>query len=76
MILDSLDLNLMPSILPSIRQALAALAETKKTQDIVDITNQSSKEGIRIVIELRKDADVENFTLMTMPPVGKSGPFT
>jgi len=40
---------------------VAALAETKKTQDIVDITNQSSKEGIRIVIELRKDADVENF---------------
>ena len=41
---------------------VASLAETKKTQDIVDITNQSSKEGIRIVIELRKDADVENFT--------------
>ncbi len=43
---------------------VAALAETKKTQDIVDITNQSSKEGIRIVIELRKDADVENFKNM------------
>ncbi len=41
---------------------VAALAETKKTQDIVDISNQSSKEGIRIVIELRKDADPENFT--------------
>ena len=43
---------------------VAALSETKKTQDIVDITNQSSKEGIRIVIELRKDADVENFVNM------------
>ncbi len=43
---------------------VAALAETKKTQDIVDITNQSSKEGIRIVIELRKDADIENFKNM------------
>ncbi len=42
-------------------QDVAELAETKKTSDIVDITNQSSKEGIRIVIELRKDADVENF---------------
>ncbi len=42
-------------------QDVAALAETKKTNDIVDITNQSSKEGIRIVIELRRDADVENF---------------
>ena len=41
---------------------VAALSETKKTQDIVDISNQSSKEGIRIVIELRKDCDVENFT--------------
>lgn len=43
---------------------VAVLAETKKTQDIVDISNQSSKEGIRIVIELRKDADVENFKNM------------
>ncbi len=43
---------------------VASLAETKKTQDIVDISNQSSKEGIRIVIELRKDADVENFMNM------------
>lgn len=40
---------------------VASLAETKKTNDIVDITNQSSKDGIRIVIELRKDADVDNF---------------
>ena len=37
-----------------------SLVETKKTSDIVDITNQSSKEGIRIVIEMRKGADAEN----------------
>ena len=37
-----------------------SLVETKKTNDIVDITNQSSKEGIRIVVELRKGADAEN----------------
>ncbi len=43
---------------------VATLAETKKTNDIIDITNQSSKDGIRIVIELRKDADVENFINM------------
>ncbi len=42
-------------------QDVAALSETKKTLDIVDISNQSSKEGIRIVIELKKDADPENF---------------
>lgn len=40
---------------------VAGLVETKKTQDVTDISNQSSKEGIRIVIELRKDADAENF---------------
>lgn len=43
---------------------VAALAEAKKTVDIADISNQSSKEGIRIVIELRKDADVDNFVNM------------
>lgn len=43
---------------------VASLAETKKTTDIVDISNQSSKEGIRIVIELRKDADTDNFINM------------
>lgn len=35
------------------------LVETKKTNDIVDISNQSSKEGIRIVLELRRGADVD-----------------
>ena len=39
---------------------VAALAEKKITNDIIDITNQSDKEGIRIVIELRKDTDIEN----------------
>lgn len=40
------------------------LVETKKTTDIVDISNQSSKEGIRIVIELKRGADVENLKNM------------
>ena len=35
------------------------LVETKATSDIVDITNQSSKEGIRIVLDLKKGADIE-----------------
>ena len=43
---------------------VANLSETKKTMDVVDISNQSSKEGIRIVIELKKDADVDNFINM------------
>lgn len=41
-----------------------ALVESKKTNDIVDISNQSSKEGIRIVLELRRNADVENLKNM------------
>ena len=43
---------------------VASLVESKKTNDITDISNQSSKEGIRIVLELRKDADVENLKKM------------
>ena len=41
---------------------VAALIETRKTTDIVDISNQSSKEGIRIVLELRRGADAEALT--------------
>lgn len=43
---------------------VATLVETKKAPDITDISNQSSKEGIRIVLELKKGADVENLTNM------------
>ena len=43
---------------------ICALVEAKKTNDIVDISNQSSKEGIRIVLELKKDADIENLKNM------------
>lgn len=41
---------------------VANLVESKKTTDITDISNQSSKEGIRIVLELKKGADIENIT--------------
>ena len=43
---------------------MAGLIESKKTTDITDISNQSSKEGIRIVLELKKGADVENLKNM------------
>ena len=36
-----------------------SLVESKKTNDIIDITNQSSKDGIRIVLDLKKGANVE-----------------
>ena len=40
------------------------LIETKKTQDITDISNESSKEGIRIVLELKKNVDVDKLINM------------
>ena len=40
------------------------LVESKKTSDITDISNQSSKEGIRIVIELKRGADADNLINM------------
>ena len=39
---------------------VAQLIENKKITDITDISNQSSKEGIRIVLETKKDADIDN----------------
>ena len=43
---------------------VAGLVESKKTTDITDISNQSSKEGIRIVLELKKGADAQNLINM------------
>ena len=43
---------------------VANLVDSKKTTDITDISNQSSKEGIRIVLELKRGADVENLKNM------------
>ena len=37
----------------------AALVESRKLPEVVDISNQSSKEGMRIVLELKRDADIE-----------------
>lgn len=39
---------------------VSSLVENKVTNDIIDISNQSSKDGIRIVLEIRKGADPEN----------------
>ena len=40
------------------------LVETRKAPDIVDISNQSSKDGIRIVLELKKNADTNQIINM------------
>ena len=38
---------------------VANLVDSKKLSDVVDISNQSDKNGTRIVLELKKDADIE-----------------
>ena len=38
---------------------VADLVESRKLTDVVDISNQSNKDGIRIVLELKKDADID-----------------
>ncbi len=43
---------------------VAGLVESKKAPEITDISNQSSQEGIRIVLELKKGADTENLKNM------------
>ncbi len=40
---------------------VVALIENKKTGDVTDMSNQSGKDGVRIVFELRRDADPQNF---------------
>ena len=41
---------------------VATLVESKKLPEIVDISNQSDKHGMRIVLELKKDADIDKIT--------------
>ena len=40
-------------------QDVANLCEEKKINDILDISNQSNEQGIRIVLELKSGADIE-----------------
>jgi len=41
-------------------ESLASLVKDKVFDEIYDIRDESSKEGIRIVIEVKKDRDIEN----------------
>ena len=45
--------------IPKFISDVAALIETRKLPEVTDISNQSSKEGIRIVFELKNGADPE-----------------
>lgn len=59
LVITEIPYTLIGSNLGKLLGDIAALVEAKKTTDIVDILNQSSKEGLRIVLELKKNADVE-----------------
>ena len=63
-IISEIPYSMIGSIIAKFLSDVAALYETKKAPEIIDISNQSSKEGIRIVIELKKEADAENFVNM------------
>ena len=41
---------------------VADLIDSKQASEITDISNESSKDGIRIVLELKKNADIDYLT--------------
>ena len=59
LVITEIPYTMMGAGIPKFMTDVAALVESKKATDIVDISNQSSKEGIRIVLELKRGADVE-----------------
>ena len=64
LVITEIPYTMMGSGIGKFLNDVCALVESKKTTDIVDISNQSSKEGIRIVLELKRGADVENLKNM------------
>lgn len=58
-IITEIPYTLIGSNLGKFLSDVANLVETRKTTDIIDISNESSKDGLRIVIELKKNADAE-----------------
>jgi len=59
LVITEIPYTLIGSNLGKLLGDIATLVESKKATDIVDISNQSSKEGLRIILELKKNADVE-----------------
>ncbi len=64
LVISEIPYTMMGSNIGKFLNDIVGLIESKKTTDIVDISNQSSKEGIRIVLELRKNADTNNLINM------------
>ena len=58
-IISEIPYTIIGNNLPKLLSDIAALVESKKAPDIVDISNESSKDGMRIVLELKKNADAD-----------------
>jgi DNA topoisomerase (ATP-hydrolyzing) len=59
LIISEIPYTMIGSGINKFLQDIADLVESKKLPDVVDISNQSDKDGTRIVLELKKDADIE-----------------
>ncbi len=59
LIISEIPYTMIGSGLNKFLQDVAALVESRVLPEITDISNQSDKDGTRIVLELKKDADIE-----------------
>ena len=61
LVITEIPYTMVGSGIASFLNDVAGLVDSKKLPDIVDISNQSSKDGIKIVLDLKKSVeDVEN----------------
>ncbi|MCI8292771.1 MAG: DNA topoisomerase 4 subunit A [Hespellia sp.] len=64
MVISEIPYTMIGSGIGKFLNDVCTLVENRTTSDITDISNQSSKDGIRIVLELKRGADVENLKNM------------
>lgn len=58
LVVTEIPFTMIGSGIEKFMQDVASLVENKKLPEIIDISNQSNKEGIRIVLELKSGADL------------------
>ncbi len=58
-IITEIPYTIIGSNLGKFLQDVASLVENKVTSDIIDISNESSKDGMRIVLDIKKNIDTE-----------------
>ena len=59
LIISEIPYTMVGSALPKFFSDLAQLIENRTLTEVSDVTNASDKDGIRIILELKKGADVE-----------------